>query len=334
MGCPSAGSSSAWWAQTGPWPAVLAGRLVAGVRVAAAAAVAPAVDGPERGGGEGGEHQRVLGHRLGHGLAAGDAGPDQLEHVRGVQARAGRALAGAAVAAAHMGDPEWLLLAAVGRHDLPGGGVDRLGAAAQPDRLGAVPDPDQGLGPGVEPRETSRSPTCCWVRGGDRREVEGCRVDRTREHLREDVGQRRGDVRTGPRAHRPHHPKGCATRLSAIPPRDTPGSGGPRSPTGGAMSRRGIACSRDTTNQGVRGRSRQFVSCLRRCVSGLWPWWGADPRGNAPSVQFGQVMSGLELSSPTSMTPTTDNCGRHADKPCAGTSGYADERTSWSAHRA
>ena len=89
-------------------------------------------------------------HRLGHGLAAGDPGPDQLEHVRGVQPRAGRALAGAAVAAADVGDPEWLLLAAVGRHDLAGGGVDRLRAAAQPDRLGTVPDPGQRLGPGVE----------------------------------------------------------------------------------------------------------------------------------------------------------------------------------------
>ncbi len=112
--------------QTGPWAAVFAGRFVAGVRVAAAAMVAPAVDGPERRSGEGREHQRVLGDRLGHRLAASDPGPDQLEHVRCVQARAGRALAGASVAAAHVGDSEWLLLAAVGRQDLPGGGVDHL----------------------------------------------------------------------------------------------------------------------------------------------------------------------------------------------------------------
>jgi hypothetical protein len=45
-------------------------------------------------------------------------------------------------------------------------------------------------------------------------------------------------------------------------------------------------------------------SCLvRRYVSGLWPGWGADPRGISP-ISSHQV---LLLSSPTTMTPSTDN---------------------------
>ena len=258
----------------------------------ATALVSATMHGPERRSGEGGEDQRVLGHRLRHRLAAGDPGPDQLEHVAGVQARAGRALTGTAVAAAHVGDPEWLLLAAVGRHDLPGGDVDHLRAAAQLDRVGAVPDPDQCLGPRVVGRGDEQVADLLPGPGSDRRQVSRCCGVEPGEDLGEHVGQRRGDVRTGPRAHWPHHPKGCATRLSAIPPRDTPGSGGPRSPTGGAMSRRGIACSRDTTNQRVRGRSRQFVSCLRRCVSGLWAMVGSRPPGKCP-ISSVQVMSGL-----------------------------------------
>jgi integrase len=52
-------------------------------------AVARGVDLPEGGCGEGGEQQRMGGHRLGHGLPAGHPGPDQMEHVRRVQPGAG-----------------------------------------------------------------------------------------------------------------------------------------------------------------------------------------------------------------------------------------------------
>jgi len=79
------------------------------------------------------------------------------------------------------------------------------------------------------------------------------------------------------------------------------------------MSRRGIACSRDTTNQGVRGRmsSVRVLSAALR----VWPlaMVGSRPPGKCP-ISSVQVMSGLELSSLTSMTPPTDNnWGRRAD---------------------
>ena len=86
----------------------------AGVWPAAAVAVAVAVHRAEGGGGDGGEDQRVVGHRLGDGLAAGDPRAQQAEHVAGVQPRTRGALAGAAVAAAYVGDAEWLVLAGVG----------------------------------------------------------------------------------------------------------------------------------------------------------------------------------------------------------------------------
>jgi hypothetical protein len=96
---------------------------------------------PERGSGQGREHQRVLRDGLRNGLAADHTGADQVEHVRRVQPGAGRALGRTSVAAPHMRDAERLLLAAVGRDDLAGRGVDSLGVAAESDRTGAVPDP-------------------------------------------------------------------------------------------------------------------------------------------------------------------------------------------------
>jgi len=57
------------------------------------------VDEPERWRGQRREHQRVLTHLRGDTFAAGDPGPDQVERVRRVQPRAGRALGGATVAA-------------------------------------------------------------------------------------------------------------------------------------------------------------------------------------------------------------------------------------------
>ena len=134
-------------------PAVLAHPVLAfGGEGAAGAAAAGAVHEPERGRGQGREDQRVLADRVGDALAAGDPGTDQVERVRGVQPRAGRALGGATVAAAHVQHPERGLGRGERAEDLTGAGVDRLRAAVQADRLGAVPDP------GRRPRTTRRSP--------------------------------------------------------------------------------------------------------------------------------------------------------------------------------
>ena len=106
-----------------------------------------------RRGGEGGEDQRVVRDRLGDGLATGDPGAD-LEGVSGVQAGAGLAPVGPPVAASGERHAQGLVRRAVGADHFPGGGVDGLRAADQPDRVGAEPEARQDLGPVVEvPRE-------------------------------------------------------------------------------------------------------------------------------------------------------------------------------------
>ncbi len=147
------------------WPAVSTTRCRIGARVAAQGLATPAVHRPEGGRGQGCEHERVLGHRLRDALAAGDPGPDQVEHVRGVEAGTRRAHRCPPVPAPHVGHAERLLRAGVGRDDLPGGGVDGLGVAVQPDRRGAVPDPSQRFGPGVKVPEPSRSRICATAVG-------------------------------------------------------------------------------------------------------------------------------------------------------------------------
>lgn len=108
--------------------------------------------------GQGREDQRMLRDRRGHGLASGDPGADEVEHVRRVDPRAGQTLTGASIPARHVGDPERLIGAAVARHHLSGGQIDRLGAAPQLDRVGAVPDPGDGVGPIPElPRQQPRT---------------------------------------------------------------------------------------------------------------------------------------------------------------------------------
>ena len=113
-------------------------------------ATAAGVDATEGRGGEGGEEQRVLSDRLGDGLPAGDPGPDEVEHVRGVQPGAGRALRGPAVPAPHMHHPQRVIGAGEARQHLTGGRVDPLRGAAETDGVDAVPDPGQGVGPGAE----------------------------------------------------------------------------------------------------------------------------------------------------------------------------------------
>ena len=63
------------------------------------AAQPPGVDRPERGRGEGGEHARMRGDRLGDALASGQSRADELPGVALVYRRAGRADGLAAVAA-------------------------------------------------------------------------------------------------------------------------------------------------------------------------------------------------------------------------------------------
>jgi hypothetical protein len=89
-------------------------------------------------------------HRVGDALAADDSGPDEVEGVRGVDAGAGGAVGGSAVATADMQDAEGFLIRRVRPEDLTRNRVDGLGVASQPDRLGAVADSGGGGGPGVE----------------------------------------------------------------------------------------------------------------------------------------------------------------------------------------
>ena len=117
------------------------------------AAHPPGMDRAERRCGEGGEHARVGGDGVGDALAAGQAGPDELAGVALVDGRAGRADRLAAVAA---GDVQHA--AGFGRGsvvdggEFAGGQVDRVDAAAQPDRVRAVPGRGELAFPGQEVR--------------------------------------------------------------------------------------------------------------------------------------------------------------------------------------
>jgi len=242
--------------------------------MAAPSLVASTMHGPERGSGQRREHQRVLSNRLRDCLAAGDAAPDQVEHVRGVKPRTRRALGGAPVTAPDVGDAERLVRAGMGRDDLTSGGVDGLGTAAQSDRLGTVPDPGQRLGPGVEPAGDQQLTDLLLSPLRQRRQVQRRRLTEPRKQVRQDVMDRD----TAPSAHRPRHPKGCATRPSAIPPRDTPGMGGPRSPAGGTMSRHGIAAA-GTRQTKEPTADRCLIASCRCCGSSCqWPLaWCGEP---------------------------------------------------------
>jgi len=120
-----------------------AGRVA---RVASAAGV----DATEGGGGQSGKQQRMISHRLRNRLAAGHPGPDQVEHVRGVQPGAGRALRRPTVPAPHMHHAKRLVGAGEARQHLTGLRVDSVGGAAQANRADTVPGPGQRLSPGAE----------------------------------------------------------------------------------------------------------------------------------------------------------------------------------------
>ena len=95
------------------------------------------VDRAEGGGGEGGEHARVGGDRLGDAFAACQPGSDELVGVGAVGLGAGRADRGAPVAAREVDRLVRQVLGVQAADDLPGGGVDVTGSAAQPDRADA-----------------------------------------------------------------------------------------------------------------------------------------------------------------------------------------------------
>jgi hypothetical protein len=62
-------------------------------------------------------------------------------------------------------------------------------------------------------RSTRSSTSTLWAVGREGLDLQRRLLPAAREHLREQRGQDVVDNRTSPRAHRPHHPGGCATRL-------------------------------------------------------------------------------------------------------------------------
>ena len=93
------------------------------------------VDRAEGRRGEGGEHARVGGDRLGDALAAGQPGADELAGVTLVHLRAGRADGLAAVAARQQQHSPGLIGGGVDGPDLAGGQVDRADAALDLHRV-------------------------------------------------------------------------------------------------------------------------------------------------------------------------------------------------------
>ena len=102
------------------------------------------MDGAEGGGGEGGEHGRMLGDVLGDAFAADQPGADELEGVAAVGFGTRRAGGGAAVAAGFVDDPVRQRRGRQCRGDLARGGVDPVDLPAQADGVGA-----SGGGPDV-----------------------------------------------------------------------------------------------------------------------------------------------------------------------------------------
>lgn len=121
----------------------------AAVRVAGMAS-AGGVDPSERRGGQGGEQQRVVSHRLWEGLPAGHPSPDQVEHVRRIQAGAGRTLRRPPVPAPDKHHTQRVVGAGKARQHLTRRCVDAVGGPPQPDRSDTVADPGQRVVPCAE----------------------------------------------------------------------------------------------------------------------------------------------------------------------------------------
>jgi len=128
------------------------------------AAQAAGVHGAEGGCGEGGEHARVRGDRLGYAFAASEPGTDELAGVTLVDGRAGRADHLAAVAARGEQDAVWFGGGVVDRAQFAGGQVDGVDAAAERDGVAALVVPGGVVGGLPGPRAS------VWAGGeGDRR---------------------------------------------------------------------------------------------------------------------------------------------------------------------
>jgi hypothetical protein len=165
----------------------------------------------ERRAGECGEHQRVLGHRRRHGLPAGHAGADQLEHVGRVQPGTRGTLRGSAVPAPHPGDSERLVAARVVPDDPPvlvsivrEDPTSRIGLTQFHTRANASDHPSKSDDP-------TKSATCRAVEastGASPADVSAPRSPKTPRPGR--VSWTRARVRVdacpSPRGHRPHHP--------------------------------------------------------------------------------------------------------------------------------
>ena len=213
-------------------PTVRAPWVAGGVGMAPAHAVPAAVYQPERRTRHGEEHNWVLCHPLRDRLATGDACADELEHVGGVEPRAGGAHVLATVPAADMRDTERLGVASVGRDHLARRRIQGGRLPSQPNRPLTVTDSSQRLRPSVELPRADQIPDLAPRPARRRQQVEPRWLATLGPHLLRQRGQRVVHNAACPGAHRPHHPRGRAARPIAVPPRDTPGPGGSRSPTG------------------------------------------------------------------------------------------------------
>lgn len=90
---------------------------------------------------------RGLSATVSRSLASGDAGADELEGVRGIQARAGLALVRPAVAAPGERHPQRLVRRAVGADQRPGGRVERFARATRRMWLAQNPTRERACDP-------------------------------------------------------------------------------------------------------------------------------------------------------------------------------------------
>jgi hypothetical protein len=123
------------------------------------------VDGAEGRRGEGGEHARVGGDRVGDALAAREPGADELVGVGAVHLCTRWAEGGAAGLAGNRQHPAGFVDGRIAVQQFPGGAVDVIDAAAQQDGLDApacLPDGTSGEGKDGQ----GGAPLVGWTSGG------------------------------------------------------------------------------------------------------------------------------------------------------------------------
>ena len=153
------------------------------------------VDRAEGGGGEGGEHARVRRQRLGHALATGQPGPDELVGVGPVGLGARRAHGRAAVAARDVDRPVRQVLGVQAVEDLASDGVDVPDGATQPDRPNTASS-SQGSGqpaviviPGGALEQLDAEAPAVLARSRPVVYQDGGKSQRRRDHARTPVGR-------------------------------------------------------------------------------------------------------------------------------------------------